>query len=247
MNHRDANPNPGRGGHSGRSPRPTPHRCDLPALALKLRAGFTGESISYLQGYLTEESLRGLSPVPPGLRGRPAPADPRCPGRLEPVGAAGWRRHRSAALAGERSGAGAKGEGAGQTPQLCGGTACPWEEKNTREKGMGRSPRGTVGDVSRAGERRGARFSPRHLGENPRALRGESLGDAAGERMEKGEQCKIVLLIVLNTLKRSTPCSNTSSGMAKSCPRLHGMLAAGNTLGARYRCPPKRRSRHLSL
>lgn len=83
----------------------------------------------------------------------------------------------------------------GQTPQPCGGTACPGEEKNTRGKGMSRPLKGTVRDVSRVGERRGACFSPQHLGENPRPLRGESLGDAAGERMAKGEQWKTVVLI----------------------------------------------------
>lgn len=37
---------------------------------------------------------------------------------------------------------------------------CPAEEKNTREKAMSRSHKGTVGDVFRARERRGAWFSP---------------------------------------------------------------------------------------
>lgn len=61
---------------------------------------------------------------------------------------------------------------------------------------MSGSPNGTVGDVSRAGERRGAWFSPRPLREKPRPSRGESLGDAAGERMAKDEQWEIVVLIV---------------------------------------------------
>lgn len=60
---------------------------------------------------------------------------------------------------------------------------------------MSRSPKGTVGDVSRAGEPRGAWFFPRHLGETPPAFGGESLGFAAAERMAKDELWKIVVLI----------------------------------------------------